>query len=177
MYSVGNEDADQIAQLLDAPLPCVGAPMPMILCDEHQLLIAYAVQSFDINASTRNSTNVTPRTNNLDIAVVHFHWKYAHMFGPPNDLMMTGHPLASRGLHSHSVFEVYNSSWIRQLEELNSVHPMHNSQRFFAELRHFIFTFHNSTMECASDGFYSEILRGSMSEVLRHMVVRMDERM
>ena len=52
------------------------------------------------------------------------------MFGPPNDEAFDGHPLARRGLRPYGAFEVTHSSWIRQLEQMNSVHPHHSPPLF-----------------------------------------------
>ena len=57
------------------------------------------------------------------------------MFGPPNDEAFSGHPLASRGLHPYGAFKIENSSWIRHLEKMNSVHPNHHPERYF-KLQH-----------------------------------------
>ena len=85
-----------------------------------------------------------------DIAVARFVRPHAHMFGPPNDEAFHGHPLAGRGLERYGVFRVEDSSWIRQLERMNSVHALHNPERF-SRLVHFVFSFHDSTFECVAD--------------------------
>ena len=54
---------------------------------------------------------------------------YAHMFGPPNDEALRGHPLAGRGLRPYAAFEIRQSSWLRRLERMNSVHPRHDRER------------------------------------------------
>lgn len=91
------------------------------------------------------------------------------MFGGPNDEAFDGHPLAARGLTPYGVFEVKDSSWIRKLERMNSVHPMHNRELFLKRLRHFIFAFHDSTFECVAERFEFDLIEGSMMDVLQHM--------
>ncbi len=75
----------------------------------------------------------------------------AHYFGPPNDEALAGHPLYSRGLECYGAFEIHGSSWIRELERINRVHPQH-SPGLFAELRHFAITFHDGLFECVARG-------------------------
>jgi hypothetical protein len=87
------------------------------------------------------------------------------MFGPPNDEAFAGHPLSVRGLTPYGVFEVKNSSWVRRLERMNSVHPRHKPERF-ARLKHFIFTFHDTTFECIAEGFECTRHEGSVSRIL-----------
>jgi hypothetical protein len=91
------------------------------------------------------------------------------MFGPPNDEAFTGHPLASRGLEPYAVFEVEQSSWIRQLERMNAVHPNHKPE-LFASYRHFVFAFHDSTFEAVADGFEVQLMSGSMRSAVSKMV-------
>ncbi len=68
--------------------------------------------------------------------------------GAPNEEAIAGHPLSDRGLEPFAAFEIKQSSWIRQLEKLNSVHPYHDRERFLESKRHFVFVFHDSTFEC-----------------------------
>lgn len=82
------------------------------------------------------------------IATVHFVHCAVTMFGYPNDEALPGHPLYRSGLSAYGVFEVVNSSWIRQVTEQNRV--AFPSTRDSRE-RHFIFTFHDSTFECIAD--------------------------
>jgi len=59
--------------------------------------------------------------------------------------------LYQKGLRFYRVYEVQNSSWIRALERMNRVHPKHQSG-MFSRYRHFIFTFHDTTLECVANG-------------------------
>jgi hypothetical protein len=79
-------------------------------------------------------------------AVVRFR-SASFRFGAPNDETLQGHPLWGHGLQLYTPGEVENSSWIRELERINSVHPMHAAESF-AALRHFVIPFHGSTFEC-----------------------------
>jgi hypothetical protein len=78
---------------------------------------------------------------------------------------LRGHPLASRGLQAYSAFEVRNSSWIRQLERMNSVHPQHNPARY-SMLHHYVFAFHDSTFECVARDFSLSLHTGTTLRVL-----------
>jgi hypothetical protein len=73
----------------------------------------------------------------------------AFYFGAPNDEALKGHRLWGRGLSQYSLQEVIHSDWIADLERRNRVHPRH-SERLFAGLRHFIFTFKEETLECVA---------------------------
>jgi hypothetical protein len=111
------------------PQPNAGAPMPLVNADEASLYIRY-------------------RTAAGKIAVVYFQLYNSFTFGSPNDEALSGHRLFGRGLTFYSVHRVENSSWIARLEQQNSAHPNHNKAEFLKDLNHYIFTFHDSTLEC-----------------------------
>jgi len=164
MYSIDHLDA--VTQLTDVPQSSVGAPCPMILCGDHLLHLAYIVQRQGPEWDGRTIRIVGPHSQDESCALVHFVRPYTHMFGPPNDEAFHGHPLWNRGLRPYLVFEVANSSWIRRLERMNSVHPYHKKDRF-SKLKHFIFAFHDSTFECVAASFDVSIHVGSVAQVLR----------
>jgi hypothetical protein len=111
-------------------------------------------------------------TDGEPVAMVEFDGYSAFMFGPPNDEAFDGHPLAERGLRPYAVFEVVHSSWIRRLERMNSVHPCHRPEAF-ADLKHYVFAFHDSTFECVARSFSVRTMRGSMDEALSEMRKRL----
>jgi len=139
----------------------------MLIADEHSLRIAFYVEEDRMSAEwSQASIRPAARDDADDLcAVVTFSAVYAHMFGPPNDEAFSGHPLASRGLTPYSAFEVLQSSWLRSVEKMNSVHPYHRPERF-ARYKHFILPFHDSTFECLAESFAVALYRGSVWRVL-----------
>lgn len=151
MYAV--DDADTVVEISDLPQCEVGAPHPTVFATENEVFLVYYVQ---------DPPNVWDGTT---VAVVQLDSCYAHMFGPPNDEAYDGHPLAERGLSPYAAFEVKNSSWVRSLERMNSVHPDHESTRY-AKYRHFIFLFHDSTFEWVSTSYSYSVQTGSIEQAL-----------
>jgi hypothetical protein len=170
------DSLDTVVELRDAPKPNIGAPLPLVVCDEGNLLLAYLVFERDPAWDGSYVTVVSPESEGMAVACVGFKRPSAHMFGPPNDEAFSGHPLATRGLHPYGVFEVHDSSWIRKLERMNSVHPCHNRERFLQGRRHFVFAFHDSTFECVAGGLEVEVFRGSMRSALSRMTGLLSER-
>lgn len=76
-----------------------------------------------------------------------FEGVWALTFGWPNDEALNGHPLWGRGLRHYTIQEVFNSSWIAELERRNAVHPQHLPGAF-RDCRHIIITFKEDTFEC-----------------------------
>lgn len=153
MYSVDNKD--KVIELKTLPQSSVGAPIPLVLSDEHTTIVAYYLQD----------DNYNPEFKNEPIAIVRFNHCLSVMFGPPNDEVFQGHPLASRGLSPYSFFQVENSSWLRILEKMNSVHPYH-SHKLFEDYRHFILSFHDSVLECISEKYDYEVVEGPLLDVI-----------
>lgn len=150
MYTV--DKLDDVVESLDAPPPSPGAPMPVLIGDDVFVQLAYIVSEPDPEWDGTTVRIVSPDTEDMLVAIITFPGPYAHMFGPPNDEAFAGHPLAGRGLRPHAVFEVRQSSWVRSLERMNSVHPSH-MPKSFSSMRHFVFAFHDSTFECVARGF------------------------
>ena len=167
MYEV--DKRDRVVELTDLPQSSTGAPLPLVLADEHNLLLSYLTSTPEPNSGGAQVRSVGPQSPNQSVAVLRFQRPTAHMLGPPNDETLGGHPLASRGLSYYGAFEVIESSWIRTLERMNSVHPRHNRNWFLEGKRHFILTFHDSTLECIARGYSIEWVSGTLSLALDRM--------
>ena len=115
--------------LSDWPQPDAGAPMPEVFADDTSLSLTY------LTAAGK-------------YAAIHFPLSSIFTFGAPNDEVLAGHPLYGKGLQFYSVHRVEDSSWLLELERRNSGHPRHDRSRFLEDKRHYIFTFHDSTLEC-----------------------------
>ncbi|WP_299398863.1 hypothetical protein [Pelagibius sp.] len=166
MYSV--DEKDSVVAMSGLPLSCTGAPLPVVLATEHKTFLAYVVDSSDTDWDGSSAHARSLDSGDQPLAVFSFNSCWAHFFGPPNDETFHGHPLSDRGLRPYGVFRIENSSWLRALEQMNSVHPRH-SPKMFSSLSHFIFAFHDSTFECIAESFnvttnWSSI-RAAMSEL------------
>src|SRR5687768_9110179 len=128
MYEV--DELDLVEELAAVPQSSVGAPTPIVLSDEHALLLAYYVEEREPEWDGTTCRVVGPVGSEEPIAIVAFARHKALMFGPPTDEAFGGHPLASRGLHPYSAVEVSKSSWVRKLERMNAVHPYHRPEAF-----------------------------------------------
>jgi hypothetical protein len=91
--------------------------------------------------------------------------------GSPNDEARNGHRLWEHGLGAGPAYEVFNSSWIADMEMRNRVHPRHTPERF-ESLRHFILIFQDATVECIADGFRTMSTDGPRINVVRELGAR-----
>lgn len=152
-------------QSIEAPNSSLGAPLPHVFADEDRLVVAYLVQMPDPHWDGTNARSVAPTTGGENVAILTVERYKAFQFGPPNDEAISGHRLHKLGLRPYSAFEVLNSSWIDALERANRVHAGHFPE-LFTGCRHFIFTFHDSTLEFIAEGFSASLHRGSVLTVL-----------
>ncbi len=164
MYEVDKHD--KVKALEKVPQSSVGAPNPIVLAGEHDVLLTYYLSNVPADWDGTTVNIVGPDTSDEPVAIVKFHRCCAHMFGPPNDEAFSGHPLCDRGVEPYSVFLIENSSWVRKLEKMNSVHPYHNKERFMEGKNHYIFAFHDSTFECIANDFEVQITDGSVISMI-----------
>ncbi|MBI1216746.1 MAG: hypothetical protein GC185_13130 [Alphaproteobacteria bacterium] len=144
--------AQETLEEIDAlPQSSTGAPLPALICDEHNLFLLYL-------DSAEEKTVIIKFQNFL-----------IYKFGSPNDEALAGHPLYKAGLMPYGAFKVQGASWIAELEKMNAVHPRHNKDRFNA-YSHFIFTFHDSTFECISMGMEFKTRNDTVKQCLRGLV-------
>jgi len=166
MYSVDGKD--RVIRITDIPQSSVGAPNPIVLSDELVTVVDFYLQNTPPGWDGTWVRVVSADTEDEPVALVRFSLCYASILGPPNDEAFAGHPLAGCGLTPYGAFLIENSSWIRQLERMNSVHRYHRPERF-ETLKHYILTFHDSTFECVADRYRIEMHEGSARSAISRM--------
>ena len=172
MYSI--DERDKVVPLENVPQSSVGAPLPVVLSDDYRLLLAYILQEDNPDWDGTTVRVVDFESSGESLALVEFHRRASFMFGAPNDEAFHGHPLYSRGLKPYGAFVIENSSWVRQLERMNSVHSHHRPERY-EDLKHYVFAFHDSTFECVAESFTVTELSGSLVDLLPEMQKRLLE--
>src|SRR5690242_12998203 len=109
MYEI---DQDRVIKLPDVPQSSVGAPQPLVIADEHRLLVGFYLENPDPSWDGTYVRIIDSETTAEPVGVISFASCRAMTFGPPNDEAFSGHPLAQRGLKPYGAFEVLASSWI-----------------------------------------------------------------
>jgi hypothetical protein len=141
MYKI--DEKDRVVPIDTIPHALTGTAFPTVVADEHITILRYCL--------------IDKEDQQEKFAILHFEHCWAHYMGPPNCEALHGHPLYERGLSYYGIFEVLDSSWIRLMEERNRVHDKHSPARY-AELRHFIFSFEDTTFECIAKGVVVQIM-------------------
>ncbi|TPM30694.1 hypothetical protein [Mesorhizobium sp. B2-3-5] len=155
---------------IEVPPLSAGAPLPHIFADEGRLLIAYLANIPDPSFDGTNPRSVSAATSNQTVVILAADPYLALQFGPPNDEKISGHRLHGLGLQPYSAFEVENSSWIGSLERANRSHSSH-APELLSGYRHFILTFHDSTIEFVAASFSTSLHEGAVLAVLMEAAV------
>jgi len=94
------DDRDRVHPLSGVPQSDVGAPLPVVVADDHTLLLAYHARSKPTleELAAIEMPRIVDADTDDPIAVIAFRQTYASFFGPPNDEAFDSHPLAARGL-------------------------------------------------------------------------------
>lgn len=147
-----------------------GSPSPQIYVNESLLLLTYRLHNPDLHdATTTNDVEAYLAAKGRH-ALFTFSHALVHCFGWPNNEVLHAHPLYERGLGFYGVFEVQQSSWIRQLEKGNSIHFNHQAVAGWLDrYHHYIITLHDNTFECVARGYQFQIVEDP-AEPLRNAI-------
>lgn len=168
------KEPDPIVEpMKEVPQPMPGAPLPVVLSDDLQVLLCYASQGTVASMGARIQ-QVDWDTEFDAVAVATFDLYKIYQFGAPNEEARSGHPLYryGLGLGTGHVFRVSPSPWILHLERMNSVHPGHDPQRY-ERLTHYVFTFDDRTFECVAKSVSFEQRSGSLRSVAGDQLKRL----
>lgn len=107
-----------------------GAPAPVLMASEGRTLFA-----FDARLADEYYRRVAEFVGCTSVR-----------FGFPNDEALAGHPLYGNGLSFYAAHEVIDSRWLEELRAVERHHP-EAAPMPFADARHYLLTFHDSTLE------------------------------
>jgi hypothetical protein len=150
------------------PLPFemdVGAPSPHMFADGHLKLLTFYISDVDpswdggsVSVRAEGSPEEEPvclvKCAGADV-----------IMGGPNDEALHGHALWPKGLRYYGLFRVRNSPWLMELERTNSVHDQYDPAGWDS-MHHFIFTFHDETVEILTSDLEMSVHRGDVGSVL-----------
>ncbi len=150
--------ADRVFELDLGCVPEAAVSGPLLIQDDQRAFLTF------------NAMRLRPdgMREHAGTAVVKLQGCLATRFGYPNDEALPGHPLFGQGLAAYGIYEVFESSWIAQIEEQNRV-AFPNSARWAAHLRHFAFTFHDSMIECIAADLALTVSGQSFAQILQSL--------
>ncbi|HEV3362660.1 MAG TPA: hypothetical protein VG795_00725 [Acidimicrobiia bacterium] len=133
-----------------------GAPMPVVLATEDRTLFAFYLAESEV-------------IEGLGVQTAEFVGCSAVTFGFPNDEVLHGHRLWNRGLEFYGLHIIEDSTWLDELRRIERVHDRAPPNPF-ADSKHFLLTFHDSTLEAIADGVVPLSRYETMAEAVAALV-------
>lgn len=136
-----------------------GAPLPVVFASDSRTLFCFH-QPFD------DATGIGK------VVVAEFTHCTSVRFGSPNDEALHGHLLYGHGLQFYAAHTVTDSPW---LEELRAIERHHRRapEHPFADSKHFLLAFHDSTLEAIASAVNLVNMHDGMPDALAHMASRL----
>ncbi len=155
------------ADVIDFPVAWdVGAPLPHLFLNGHKAYLIFYVKSVDPNWDGTYTTIVDTASDKVtSLALVEFEHCTSAKLGSPNDEVFEGHPLFGKGLELYAPMQIMNSNWIKEIQNINSVHSNYNPKNW-ENAKHFFFGFHDDTFECIARSFKVELHQTSFKNLL-----------
>ena len=161
----------RIKALKDLPAPDPGHSDVVLLSNEFKTFLLYRIAEAPEHGSAKLAPEWHPEGEDL-YAVLELVGCTSMRFGFPNDEALHGHPLWDRGMSYYSAAEVLRSPWPDELAQQNRVHPSHDDA-MFKDLRHLLFTFHDTTFECLCSRYTAEPTREPRSALIARLAARL----
>jgi hypothetical protein len=162
MYVINKKD--NIEQLPDVPMMDVGAPQPIVISNDTDLVLGYNISSRSPNSYPNHVEVVDGGLGNGRFALIRFWRVVSSVAGDPNEDNIHNHPLHEKGLKAYMAVKVVNSSWLTLAKETYKISD--------EKLNHFIFTFHDSSFECFARSYWVTVLRGCDEDVIKQHLLK-----
>ncbi len=121
--------------LSTVPMPARASTEPFLVIDEERALLVYHIALPDLNQAGQAIRNGEP------FCLVRFGGAVFASLGPPNDREVSRHVLHAKGLRAYAAYEVLRSTLVAEWWP-DIASPV--------ALRHFIFTFKESSFEAVA---------------------------
>jgi len=121
--------------------------------------------------TTRMTSWGQPYLEDAGTALFEFERCLLTRFGYPNDEARWGIPYFKEV--SYGIYEVQNSSWIKEVVRLNRYAFPNTTDEYVA--KHYLFAFHDSSFECLADGFEFKVLNEPIEAIVKAITSRIIE--
>lgn len=145
-----SENSDDVLPLSVGIFPVESLPRPVLLQNEQDAYLVFDARVEDSNTSCGMAT---VRLQNCLVT----------RFGYPNDEALhalLGPAVYPQGIGFYGVYEVHDSSWVKQLQEQHQLCVPHSA---LADHRHFVITFRNSTFEAIAQSVKVSVMTRRMT--------------
>lgn len=162
MYIISEKDS--IEELADVPIMDVGAPLPIVISSDSDLVLGYHVSNKSPTTYPKHVEVIKGGLEDGRFALVRFWRVISSIAGVPNEDQIENHPLCKRGLASYMAVKVNNSSWLHLIKETYKLED--------DKLNHFIFTFHDSSFECFARSYWVTVFDGCDEAIINQHLLK-----
>jgi hypothetical protein len=142
-----------------------GASVPVIVSGPGGVALVYAAHD-DADPRWDGGSVRAAGGASTGVVLARFERVLAVRSGAPNHEVLQGHPLHGRGLGAYRAHTVENSSWVKALRAVDSVHAQFDA-RAWDSCVHYALTFHDELFECVADAVRAEVRLGSVADASR----------
>lgn len=155
----------ELKEIKDAFKIDYGAPSPLIVANESNLVIAFYTTS-EIASYELHERNAC---QDIGVVSIKFEGCLQYSFGIPGNESIYGHPYWKLGMRPASFYELKDSDWIESLKNIEQVHPSYDLKSW-ASYKHYILTFHDNMFQCVARDWVSRIEDKAMAQVAERIL-------
>ena len=151
-----------------------GAPMPHVFSNGHKVYLIYLVNVVDPNWDGTYVRGIDSTSDEqYPLALVEFAG-HTFRFGIANDEVFSGLSLWGKGLEFYNAHIIENSKWLKELDDINKVHPNYDKNRRAQNgNKHFMLLFHDEIFEIIASSYQVELFNTSFKELTIEVARRM----
>jgi len=151
-------ESDTLILLDSVPMPAPASTEPFVVADEARTQVVYRIAPSEFSVYGPFASNEEP------FCLVRFDRAVFQSLGPPNDEELNRHVLHAKGLRCYGAYEVLSSTLVAEWWP--------NTPRAIV-LRHFIFTFEDSSFECVASDCRLDGIYGAVEVACREAFLRL----
>lgn len=145
-----------------------GVPLPVVLSNDNNVYLLY-YKPINLESPDGLPIKIDGKSyDELMMDVVTFKRCMLYKFGFPDDEALHSHPFYKFGLEPYSAHYLEKSPWIDEFIKMESKHPSFKPDKFNG-LKHYIFTFHDSTFECIAMDFSLQEKNGKRTDLILNL--------
>jgi hypothetical protein len=95
-------------------------------------------------------------------------------FGIANDEVFSGLPLWDKGLEGYAAHTIENSTWIKELKNINKVHHRYNEE-LWKDKKHYTLLFHDEIFEIIARDYKIETFNTTFGKLATEVARRMNQ--
>ena len=148
--------------------------MPQVFSNGQKTFLIYLINEPDPNWDGTYVTMIDNTSNTIyPLALVEFNGN-TFRFGIANDEVFSGLPLWNKGLEGYAAHVIENSTWVKELKNINKVHDRYSEEHWKNE-KHYTLLFHDEIFEIIATGYKIETFNTTFGKLAEEVARRMNQ--